>query len=327
MDRPDDDYADELIREIIPSACGDVLIRNREEFLAEMLRECLISSRLVKINFEKELGEGGFGKVYLGEYENNRVAVKKLEKRKEFQAIHNEIILLRYLSHPNILQLYGYYEQDNCIFILMEVAPLGSLTSILHDHVNHPDIPFPRQLSWLLDMISGIKFIHSKRIKHRDIKPDNYLVFADYKLKLSDFGLSKKSLANMSTTNSVVGTLNFMAPEILNGEGAAFSSDIFSFALSACYIFRRKLHAVLPYTESARMMICDSALECISIKDEYIIQPLREMLFRCLQYREGANQDFIRPTPEQIQQILFDLLHPQPPVPPPVPGMSFPILL
>jgi serine/threonine protein kinase len=190
--------------------------------------------------------------------------------------IQNEIVLMRCLTHPNILQLYGYYEQENYIYILMELAPFGSLTSVLHDRGKYPEVPFLQ----LLDMISGIKFIHSKRTKHRDIKPDNYLVFADGKLKLSDFGLSKESLSNMSTTKAAVGTVFFMAPEILNGEGAVFSSDIFSFALSAFYIILRKVHTFVPNVESKLMMHCVSAIDSISIKDEDIIQPLRECLLR-----------------------------------------------
>jgi serine/threonine protein kinase len=76
-------------------------------------------------------------------------------------------------------------------------------------------------------------------------------------------------------SNLRIGTVHFMAPEILNGEGAAFSSDIFA---SACYIFHREVHD----TGSKLTNRCTSAMKFISIKVEDIVQPLRECLLKCL---------------------------------------------
>jgi serine/threonine protein kinase len=81
-------------------------------------------------------------------------------------------------------------------------------------------------------MISGLAFLHEKRLIHRDVKPSNALISSDGCVKLADFGLARTLDSGQSVANSFVGTFLYMSPERLTGEGYSFQSDIWSAGLT-----------------------------------------------------------------------------------------------
>ena len=104
-----------------------------------------------------------------------------------------------------------------CRFLILELCA-GTLEDFLRD--KFPGLE-PNELRWLYQMAAGVNYIHSRNMVHRDIKPDNILLYGaidDVNLKISDFGYSKRTTerGSYSLSSGVKGTLNYLAPELMN---------------------------------------------------------------------------------------------------------------
>jgi serine/threonine protein kinase len=184
------------------------------------------------------LGQGAYGRVYSGMDLNSGVsmAVKEMtfskDNQKEVEELKNEIILLRKLTHPHIVQYFGAEippDTNNCIIhIFTELMPQGSLLTLLKKYGTFSE---SMTQNYTRQMVSGLIYLHEKNIIHRDIKPANVLVNEAGIVKLADFGASKK----MSGTETVAienttlkGTPYFMAPEVLMQKGHGRKADVWS---------------------------------------------------------------------------------------------------
>ncbi len=152
------------------------------------------------------------------------------ELKQEFE---REITLMKDLHHPNIVQFVGASNVKDNLAILIEYAPLGSLSSVMQK----TKLSYIMKLTILLESAKALQFLHLNRVIHRDIKPQNILVFslepkASVHVKLTDFGTSRFISDNTMTVTKNVGTMNYMAPEAL-GKNPRIdkSADIYSFAL------------------------------------------------------------------------------------------------
>jgi hypothetical protein len=183
------------------------------------------------------LGGGGFGSVTRGIYRGQDVAVKKLlsqyltpEMQIEFE---REIMLMKDLHHPNIVQLIGASNIKGNLAIVIEFAPLGSLASVMEKH----SLSLIMKITMLLESAKALQFLHANGIIHRDIKPQNILVFSleqksPVHVKLTDFGTARMISEEAMTVTKNIGTISFMAPESL-GKNPRIekSADVYSFAL------------------------------------------------------------------------------------------------
>lgn len=202
--------------------------------------------RIVRI-----LGEGSFGKVYLGRSKlcGTCVALKSYEKSqmqspaacaRVFQEIRN----LSLLSHPNIIRFIEAFEDHERIFIVQELADGGSLAARI---AARGPLTEAELVAVLRGTVQGLEHAHARRVLHRDIKPENVMLTRDGQAKIGDFGISTR-VREGETATEVVGTPGYMAPEVFNREGhEEFQSDVWSLGV-LCYF---ALFASLPFKGSS----------------------------------------------------------------------------
>ncbi|KAL4885220.1 kinase-like domain-containing protein [Aspergillus karnatakaensis] len=173
-----------------------------------------------KYNVTGQVGKGAFATVYkLATKQHGTVfAAKELDKNRFVkngvldQKVTNELDIMKDLKHPNIVEYIEHHEHDRWIYIIMEYVPLGELSTYLRHYVRIDEVmvqTITRQI------LQALKYLHKRRITHRDIKPDNILISSQepLKVKLSDFGLSKV-VQEETFLKTFCGTLLYCAPEV-----------------------------------------------------------------------------------------------------------------
>ncbi|KAH3763592.1 STE/STE11/CDC15 protein kinase [Pelomyxa schiedti] len=173
------------------------------------------------------IGRGACGVVYkavdvkTGEF----VAVKQVKtSANASQAAEKEINILSRLSHPNIIRVIGTHVEQDTLSIILEYADGGSLAGILDKFG-----PLPETLvaTYIDQVLTGLDYLHSQMVLHRDIKGGNILISADGTAKISDFGVSAV-FAKTTKRLTVVGTPYWMSPETIQMDGQTDASDIWS---------------------------------------------------------------------------------------------------
>ncbi|KAL9123847.1 MAG: hypothetical protein Q9217_006764 [Psora testacea] len=185
------------------------------------------------------IGKGSYGKVYLGINltTGDFLAVKQVEvnqkaagldkdKMKEMvSALDQEIDTMQHLEHPNIVQYLGCERKEYSISIFLEYISGGSVGSCLRKHGK-----FEESLvsSLTRQTLAGLAYLHQEGVLHRDLKADNILLDVDGSCKISDFGISKKTddIYGNDVTNSMQGSVFWMAPEVVRSQGKGYSAKV-----------------------------------------------------------------------------------------------------
>jgi serine/threonine protein kinase len=181
----------------------------------------------------KPLGQGKFGRVYLAREKKTKfvVALKQMSK-KQLQRAHFEVQLRReieiqsHLRHPNILRMYGYFYDENHVYLILEYCVGGELYKKLREKKRFDE---KRSARMLLQLSHALGCCHSKRIFHRDIKPENLLIGKNGEIKLSDFGWSVHAIS--SRRNTMCGTLDYLPPEMVKNQKHDEKVDIWSLGI------------------------------------------------------------------------------------------------
>lgn len=193
------------------------------------------------IYMDEIIGCGGAATVYVGEWHQQKVAIKKLHEFMDplnLNDFFSELSILHSLRHPNIISLMGgFIHESGRPSIVFEYASNGSMDDILRNHDILLD--FDKKFSFIHQIAHALHYIHSfdPPIIHRDLKPANILLTNDWTIKLADFGLARKC---DSTLTCGQGTIKWMAPEVLSNQNYSIKADIYSFALLVWEIFERK---------------------------------------------------------------------------------------
>ncbi|MDE3195292.1 MAG: serine/threonine protein kinase [Acidobacteriota bacterium] len=189
--------------------------------------------RLGKYDVLEEIGRGGMGVVYRGfdEVLRRRVAIKTIQKgdSDEFAArLLNEARAAAHLQHPNIVEIYDFGQDQDTLYIVMELLEGESLRrEFIRRRLGSGEF-----LNILRGVAAALDFAHLRGVIHRDLKPSNIMVLPDGRPKLMDFGVAQvQSLGRMTMTGTMLGTPQYMSPEQIRGESLDGRSD--QFALSA----------------------------------------------------------------------------------------------
>jgi DNA-binding winged helix-turn-helix (wHTH) protein len=191
---------------------------------------------ITHFRLEERIGRGGMGVVYRAEDVNlhRPVALKFLapEMASDPLAVgrfQREARTASALNHPHICTVYAVEECYGQPLIVMELLEGRSLESLLAEG----PMPVGRALEFAIQMASALETAHGKGIVHRDLKPANVVV-TRFGVKILDFGLAKQSVRGESCvthSGSLLGTPNYMAPELFQGRTADVRSDLYSFGL------------------------------------------------------------------------------------------------
>ena len=206
----------------------------------------MIGERIHSYEINAHLGQGGMGNVYratdtmLG----REVALKMLHPQLTMQAqflerFKKEARVLAQLLHPNIAVIYNFIEQGGNHFMVMEYVEGTSLDELLK---TYKSIPAAFVVPVFIQALEGLQHAHRKNIFHRDVKPSNLMITPDGTLKLMDFGIAKVAgEQKMTQVNKIVGTIEFMAPELIEGKDASVASDIYSMGATLYELVSGKL--------------------------------------------------------------------------------------
>ncbi|MCC6932206.1 MAG: serine/threonine protein kinase [Deltaproteobacteria bacterium] len=233
---------------------------------------------------ERRLGQGGVGAVFIALDcdTNQKVVIKVLNAMLAFseqnglmhiRRFNSEFSALKNCSHPNIIQVYDYFEYNNLPFFTMEYlegAPLSSLIPPRHEEdeyyasdkkIKAPDItnvqivypPIENHIDYLFQIAKALYYVHDRGLIHRDLKPDNVLLTNDGQIKLLDFGLARPEQTTLKLTVAMhaVGTAYYMAPEAILNIPLDHLADIYSFGVLAYELLAREL----PYINVSRVQL------------------------------------------------------------------------
>ncbi|KAG0231220.1 hypothetical protein BGW42_000375 [Actinomortierella wolfii] len=192
------------------------------------------------------LGRGNIGKVFKAEWNGQCVAAKQFTLRGEDTLIEEEIKIHREFAHANVIKMLGLESYDQTMVMIMEYCENGSLKAALQGRLIldwHAKTRIAREAA------SGLAYLHSKGVLHRDLRSGNVLLDANVSVRLTDFGIPriKTTTAAKAHGQRGEGTLRWMAPELLSIKPKySNKSDVYALAMVMWEMASEK---VLPYKE------------------------------------------------------------------------------
>ena len=195
----------------------------------------LIGKRLGHFEMQELVGQGGMGEVYraLDTSLQRYVAVKVLKGSSikgigasQTQSLMHEAIAQARVNHPNIVSIYYVSQEDDILFLAMELVDGGSVA----EQIETGPLPYGELCRSAIKVISALKIAWQHGIVHSDIKPKNLLLVRDGEIKLSDFGMAR--LPEDDGKSTFGGTPNYLAPELLAGEHPSIQSDMYALGVT-----------------------------------------------------------------------------------------------
>ncbi|KAJ8606178.1 hypothetical protein CTAYLR_010704 [Chrysophaeum taylorii] len=180
------------------------------------------------------IGRGAQGTVHLVRGEDGTVRVAKrvdmvTMRERERAAAHRECGLLRTLNHPHIVKYVDSYEEASALVLVMEWCERGDFSRRIATTRDAGRI-FPDReiLRWFAQMADALKYMHSRRVLHRDLKSSNVFLTNNNDAMLGDLGIAKILESTMAEADSVVGTPQYLSPELCENRPYSYSSDVWA---------------------------------------------------------------------------------------------------
>lgn len=229
---------------------------------------------------EKRIARGGMSTVYLARDQrlHRDVAIKVLfphmaEDRKVVQRFEQEARNSALIAHPNVVQVLDQGQTRETAYMVMEYVPGATLRTLLKRGPMTPRLT----LAYAQAILSGLSAAHRAGLVHRDIKPENVLVSPEGRIKLADFGLARAA-THHSGTSTLMGTVAYISPELLSGEGADERADIYAVGI----LLYEMLTGVQPYTGDSPVRVAFQHVNStVPAPSEYVpglAQPLDDLV-------------------------------------------------
>ena len=237
------------------------------------------------------IGRGGSSVVYKAQLlpiENNQiVAIKQIDieglNKDQIKALEAEVETMKGLQHKNVIAFLGSTKSSNKINLILEYADRGSLRQF---YQKHGALKEPHVANCIKQILSGLQYLHSNGIAHRDVKCANCLLTKEGIVKLADFGASKRFESD-SVISGLKGTPHWMAPEVIKGTPMTngwVKADVWSLGCTAVEMFTGKL----PFSEydnpmTAMYHIVNGAIPGLGNEDSIIedVEQLKSFVEIC----------------------------------------------
>jgi len=178
------------------------------------------------------IGKGGFGKVFLAQNKHNKEVYAMKVLKKDFLIKTNNVNytrterdILRKVRHPNIVSLHYAFQTQGKVYLVMDLLLGGPLFF----HMSKERMFSEEQVRFYAgEIILALAHLHSLGIIHRDLKPENILLDTQGHVNITDFGLAKEDMGANDKTGTFCGTIEYIAPEMISGQGYGKEADWWS---------------------------------------------------------------------------------------------------
>jgi hypothetical protein len=287
---------------------GETIV-SKEEFM-KIAKECKIPSfEENSITYIKSIGQGSFGVIYLVEEKNNRkqYALKRVLCNDIDQILKhkNEFELSFSLNHPNLIKIYNilfkYLDMTTyLLFVLMEKAETDWNSEIIQRKKENYYYTEDELINIMKQLVNVLVYFQKSNIAHRDIKPQNILIFDGNIYKISDLGEAKNT-NNINRVATLKGNQFFMSPSLFfslknNGNQKVrhniFKSDVFSLGYCFLYAMSLDLKIIKSIREKTSMNDIISIIKKFGLEDKYSNEFIN-VIYKMIQIDENKRYDFI----------------------------------
>uniref|UniRef100_A0AAY4ELP8 Ribosomal protein S6 kinase n=1 Tax=Denticeps clupeoides TaxID=299321 RepID=A0AAY4ELP8_9TELE len=250
----------------------------------------------------KVLGQGSYGKVFLvrkikgidtGQLYAMKVLKKATLKVRDRVRSKMERDILAEVNHPFIVKLHYAFQTEGKLYLILDFLRGGDLFTRLSKEVmfTEEDVKF-----YLAELALALDHLHSLGIIYRDLKPENILLDEEGHIKITDFGLSKEAIDNDKRAYSFCGTIEYMAPEVVNRRGHTQSADWWSFGV----LMFEMLTGSLPFQGKNRKETMALILKA-KLGMPQFLSPEVQSLLRALFKRNPSNR--LGAGPDGVEEI------------------------
>ena len=223
-----------------------------------------IDSRYILYRY---VASGGMADIYEANdrYLNKPVALKFLKEKyledpNAIEQFKNEARFTSIFNHVNIMKIYNVGEYQSRPYISYELLKGKTLKEILDTRGN---LSFDESLDYMLQVLEGMSYVHSTGIIHNDLKPDNLYLIYDGTIRICDFGIA--SHISSKEEKHILGTVNYLAPEVIQNKKYSIQSDIYSLGI----IFYELLTGDLPFEGNNAQEVIEAHVKGKEVSTQY----------------------------------------------------------